>query len=258
MITAEQRAHFETFGFLLLRKQFSPVEMDAISREFESIMLEDRQGRPYSGERQRLEPFIERHEALTRLIEDDRIYTAVEALLGPGFVWDGSDGNHYVGDTQWHPDKGGDAVKLGYGQIKVIFYLDKVTRESGCLRVIPGSHKAPLHNQLEPLVVRNGDSAMAALGVTGADIPCHAIESEPGDVVFFHQSLYHASFGGWSGRRMFTMVFGADPVSDEEVAYMGGFKFAYRPTKMFLKSGSPKIRGIASRLADLGFEPRDP
>ena len=258
MLTTEQRAHFETFGFLLLPQQFSAEEMGLISSEFDDAMLEDRQGRPYAGERQHLEPFVEKWTSMQRLVEDDRIYGPVEQLLGAGFVWDGSDANHYVGDTQWHPDKGRDAVKMGYDQIKVILYLDSVKKDSGCLRVIPGSHRAPYHNLVEPLVQRNGDSAMGAFGVSGSEVPCHAIESEPGDVVFFHQSTFHSSFGGRTGRRMFTLVFGANPANDEVVEYLRGFKMAYRPPRSFVDSTSPRVRGTVSRLMELGFETIDP
>jgi len=254
----EQQAYFETFGFILLRQQFSTEEMNLISIEFDDAMLKDRQGRPYAGERQHLEPFLEKETSLDRLVEDDRIYGPVEQLLGPGFVWDGSDANRYVGDTQWHADKGGDAVKLGYDQIKVILYLDTVKKDSGCLRVIPGSQRAPYHHFMEPLADRNGNSDMSTFGVSGSEIPCYAIESEPGDVIFFHQSTFHSSFGGSAGRRMFTLVFGAYPTLDEEVEYLRGFKQAYRPPLRFVNSSSPRIKGTVSRLLELGFEIIDP
>ena len=50
MLTKEQIAHFETFGFLAMRQLFSSEEMATISTEFEEILNEDRQGRPFAGE----------------------------------------------------------------------------------------------------------------------------------------------------------------------------------------------------------------
>ena len=140
----------------------------------------------------------------------------------------------------------------------MIFYLDLVKKNTGCLRVIPGSQRGPYHHQLEPLVNRSGDSATSTFGVSSWEIPCHPIESEPGDVVFFHQSTFHASFGGTDGRRMFTLVFGANPTSDEQVDYLRGFRLAYRPPLSFVNSSSPRIRGTVSRLLELGFETIDP
>jgi hypothetical protein len=37
VLTAKQIAHFETFGFLLLRQLFLPAEMDGITREAEAL-----------------------------------------------------------------------------------------------------------------------------------------------------------------------------------------------------------------------------
>ena len=44
-----------------------------------------------------------------------------------------------------------------------------------------------------------------------------ALESEPGDVVILTESLWHASFGGKAGRRMFTLNYLAQPTTAEHV-----------------------------------------
>ena len=52
----------------------------------------------------------------------------------------GSDGNLYAGDTGWHWD----GWHRDITHIKMAFYLDPVARDTGCLRVIPGSHAAKI------------------------------------------------------------------------------------------------------------------
>ena len=42
MITAEQVAHFRTFGFLVFRQLFTPDEVDLMRREALEIMAEER------------------------------------------------------------------------------------------------------------------------------------------------------------------------------------------------------------------------
>lgn len=56
------------------------------------------------------------------------------------YNYTGSDGNFYVGDTNWHSDqyKGRNVKGKSF---KMVFYLDPVTRNTGCLRVVPGSHR---------------------------------------------------------------------------------------------------------------------
>jgi len=89
-------------------------------------------------------------------------------------------------------------------------------------------------------------------------VPSYPIETNPGDVIFFHQSLFHASFGGGLGRRMFTLVFTASPQTDDEVAYVRGFKVSFRPRKTLVNSDRPRVRGMMKRLVELGLEPIDP
>src|SRR5690242_16950619 len=105
MITAEQVTYYETFGFLLVKQAFNPDEMAAISREFDNLLNQERQGQPFPGlKRQSFYGISEHSPLLMHLIEDDRIFETVEQLMGSGFTWLNSEGNLYVGDTGWHSD----------------------------------------------------------------------------------------------------------------------------------------------------------
>ena len=265
MLTAEQIAHFETFGFIVMRQAFSPEEIDVIGREFDDVLNEDRQGQPFSGEkRQAVMGCIEKRPMLTQLLDDDRVYLPIEQLLGQGFIWNGSDGNLYVGDTPWHPD----GSEFGYGRIKVAFYLDPVTKGTGCLRVIPGSHRLPLHNALQPLREQREKPAATPFGIAGSDVPSSPLESQPGDVVFFDQNLWHAAFGGRTGRRMFTLNFFAKPTSDAQMAYVRrGYEADLNLikrmqhtqtdelyTEEFLNSDRPRIQGMVAHIIALGLK----
>ena len=143
--------------------------------------------------------------------------------------------------------KAGNMTNHYVPSIKAAFYLDPVGRESGCLRVVPGSHRSPLHEQLWSLHLdiparaaklphvgakllemwerdsgdpEGGEGLLADpkvnhFGLEPRDVPSFAIESQPGDVVFFSHQLWHASFGGRSGRRMFTLNY---RIAEAEVA----------------------------------------
>jgi ectoine hydroxylase-related dioxygenase (phytanoyl-CoA dioxygenase family) len=266
MLSQPQQAYFETFGFIVMRGLFSADEMAAIGRDFDDVLAQDRQGQPFDGaSRQAVLGFIEKRPLLSSLAEDDRIYEPIEQLLGQGFVWIGSDGNLYVGDTGWHPD----GSNLGYGRIKVAFYLDRVRADSGCLRVIPGSQREPLHSALAPLREQRNEAGLTgtAFGVAQREIPCYPLGSDPGDVVFFNQNTWHASFGGQTGRRMFTLNFGAPPRAAEHIAYLertyrSNLVHAQRMQRTpstrvyedsFLQSDSPRIRAMVARLVELGM-----
>ena len=48
MLTSGQIAHFETFGFLVLRQHFTPEEAATIKREAVEIFDEVRGGKPFT------------------------------------------------------------------------------------------------------------------------------------------------------------------------------------------------------------------
>ncbi len=84
MLTQQQVNHFETFGFIVWREAFSPDEIASISQQFDDVLAEDRHGNGFAGDkRQGVLGFLEQRKGLSELVEDDRIYTSVEQLLGP-------------------------------------------------------------------------------------------------------------------------------------------------------------------------------
>ena len=204
-LTAEQMAYFETFGFLSFPGLLADC-VDKIIEEFENIWAAHgggHHGSEHQGAaRSAILPFLDESEYLSSLLDDHRIHDIAFSICGDDFNYTSSDGNLYVGDTGWHSD--------GYGtrpviSIKIAFYLDPVTGDTGALRVIPGSHRVgePYADALERSVGRDD----SAFGMHGSHVPAHAIETTPGDVLVFNHSIKHASFGGSKRRRMYTMNF---------------------------------------------------
>ena len=85
---------------------------------------------------------------MTRILTDEHIYPVIQALIGPEFIWAGSEGNISTrSEVEWHPDRkyyrSGEEPCIDYPQVKVMMYLETVARDTGCLRVIPGPHRLP-------------------------------------------------------------------------------------------------------------------
>ena len=235
-LTEQQLRHFETFGFLkfpgLLADDINSIS-DAFEQTWADIVAKD-SGRTHDHTRRSIfQPFVDQSEYLSSLIDDPRIEGIASSVVGDDFNYlSGSDGNYYVGDTAWHSDRyvegwdpdtreGGKrpARKNGLDatassviavtlspMVKMVFYLDPLTRDTGCLRVIPGSHNPgdkfadSVHKGL-----RDRTGEWWAIG--GSEVPALALEVEPGDLVMFHPGIKHASFGGSTRRRMFAIGF---------------------------------------------------
>jgi hypothetical protein len=220
-LTSVQLAHFDSFGFVVRRSLFTPAEMEQTSRDYDDVMDEDRGGKPFSGpRRQQVLGICEMRPGLMRLIDDDRIYLPIEQLLGPSPVHLGSDATLFTGSKSWHPDGAPrNEAEFGYLRIKVAFYLDPLGKDTGCLRVLPGSHKKPFHDTLMPQMTQP-DGNKTPFGATAEELPAFPVETDPGDVIFFDQNTWHASIGGNIGRKQMTLNYAQDPADDAHREYL--------------------------------------
>jgi ectoine hydroxylase-related dioxygenase (phytanoyl-CoA dioxygenase family) len=203
-LSEQQLARFRAFGFLA----FPDLLADRIARiteEFEAIWAVNgggHNGREHDGTARSCSvQFIDQNAYLSTLLDDPRIHGIAADILGDDFNYMGSDGNFYTGDTRWHSD--GYGGRGGPLHIKIAFYLDPLTAETGALRVIPGSHRIgePFADELQ----QNIRQSEELWGLTGREIPAIALATNPGDILVFNHDLKHAAFGGSQRRRMFTM-----------------------------------------------------
>ena len=151
----------------------------------------------------------------TALIIDPRILGIAEGLLGPDIFLDVTEGNLHVGDTPWHGG-GNDAEILPH--VKIGFYLEPLTRETGALRFIPGSHKGDFSERLNRISQRIDDPEARVWGVPLDEVPSYAVETTPGDVVAFKENTYHGAFGGHAGRHQHAINYFQKPKTEEQIA----------------------------------------
>jgi hypothetical protein len=212
-LTEQQIDFFHTFGYLYFPGLFSADEAESIIDEFEYTIQNFGGGKNHDGSKRTMfgGP-IEHHPKLCAILDDPRILGVAGGVLGEDFNYAGGDGNYYAGDTGWHPDG-------SWGQLfscKIAFYLDPLTRDTGCLRVIPGSQRPEHLVRAEGI---NPNRAEELFGVQPRDFPGSiAVETNPGDLVIFNHDLYHASFGGGTRRRMFTMNLTRNCKTDVDIA----------------------------------------
>ena len=199
-LSQEQQNFFDTFGYLLIRQLFDPGETEKIIENFEWSIQTCGGGKDHDGSRRTMfgAP-IERHAEMCAILDHPSILGLLGGVMGDDFYYCGGDGNYYSGDTSWHPDG-------SWGRLiatKTAFYLDHLTRDTGAIRLIPGTHHPDHFVRKEGIDVNN---SLELFGVPPSEFPGSiAVETNPGDLVIFNHDVYHASFGGTTRRRMFTM-----------------------------------------------------
>ena len=255
-LTDQQISFFQNFGYLSFPSLMAD-RIDQIDAAFEELWTEHgsgHNGQPHEGlARSCLVPFIDLSETLSTLLDDHRILGIASSLLGEDFNYMGSDGNYYVGDTGWHSDGWHKEIL----HIKIAFYLDKLTSKTGCLRVIPGSHR--VSDSYASLLSKQISKSQDLWGVEAAEIPSVSFETKPGDIVCFNHNIKHAAFGGSNRRRMFTMNccqrYPDNRLDDLRNYISGGARFwverAYGEA-MIRTADEKRIRHLEQKLANDG------
>ena len=215
LLTAAQVEFFNTFGYLVVRQLLSAAEVDRITAGFEWSIQNHGGGSDHDGSsRTMFGGPIEHTPEMCALLDHPGILGLIGGGTGADFNYCSGDGNYYSGDTLWHPD--GD-----WGQLwatKTTFYLDPVGRESGCLRVIPGSHHPDHFVRKNKITVNDAETLH---GIAADEFPGQiALESDPGDVVIFTEAATHGTLPSQADhqRRSFLLRF-----SPGNLAYAKGY-----------------------------------
>ena len=131
-----QRAHLESFGFVLLRGVTDPsplsAELDAALEEAfpdASPMISGSAGNEF----QYVPMMSERTPVSLGLLV--RLSALASELLGAPVLPGRAKGTRYRGSTKWHRDS-----ELGVRSLGFAFYLEPLGAADGALQVLPGSH----------------------------------------------------------------------------------------------------------------------
>jgi hypothetical protein len=214
MLTAAQIDRFHTFGFLILRDWLTPQEVNALRREVvEELARQYPDAAPDPQRRLFCSMFEQRLPHFAGLISDPRFFAVAEQLHGRTLpVY--SEANRYsICDTYWHADLHPSIPgAIDTAGVKYIHYLEPLSAASGALRVIPGSHRQPMHNAVKQYIADHAPSVV--------DLPAVACETNPGDVVAFHHALFHASAHVGTQRHMHDLAYYPYPASETAAEHL--------------------------------------
>jgi hypothetical protein len=174
----------------------------------------------------------------------DRLSGMASDIFGRAAVPVRAKGTQYHGSTAWHRDSERNLDSLGF-----VAYLEPLQRDTGALRVLPGSHRPSASNG-------PGGYPIAS------EIAGEPVETDAGDVIVFDEHLLHASAGG-TLRRQWRVDFFPDPQTTEEtltaeaflagvyrVGWDGGYDLDRYPS--YDTAWRRSSRPAAQRLRELG------
>ncbi len=200
-LTPEQKTKFEEDGYLVIPGLYSNDEIKALSETAHSDLKLDKAASARDdgkGNAVRLSLWNHPGDSIYGMFaRAKKLVSRVEGLLD-GEVY------HYHskmvlkdakvgGAWAWHQDYGYwyQNGLLFPELISVMIAVDKATKANGCLQVIKGSHKMGRVNH-----VLSGDQAGADMERVNEVLKVKEkiyCEMEPGDALFFHANLLHAS-----------------------------------------------------------------
>jgi Phytanoyl-CoA dioxygenase (PhyH) len=224
MLSEQQIAHFQLFGYLMLPKFFGPDELHTIEDEYErGIAAASPAYATALGVRGQISWSNMREDTPTlgNMLENERLAAVAESLMGEGAFGVMSNGNHFTGAlTEWHAD----TSITAFSSVKFVAYLEDLGADNGALRVIPGSHRSPWHDELRALGSKtaatspgNPDDTVAKTArFEVTDVPAQVCASRPGDLLAFDLRTWHASWNGVAGRRMCSFTYFKEPETAAE------------------------------------------
>lgn len=227
MLSPSQIEYFNVFGVLILRNVLSKDEVRKLNAEWDARLATTTDGSVQGSKKYIMSwpnlgpdtPFA------GSLLEDPRVNEIVESIYPDGFYGVSCNSSSKVGETPWHPDSN----FPNFHGIKVVTYLQTLNGENGALRVIPGSHRYPIHDEIKQFKMRKTefdgvkrekkvDDANAETngGLAIGEVPALACATNPGDIIVFDFRIWHASTGGAYDRRLLSMIFMKQAATPEE------------------------------------------
>ena len=204
-VSAAEAKRFDDQGFIFPIRVLDEDQVRGIR-----AILEDRER--MEGGKLSLQTNRKPHLLMTRLaalVRDPRVLDAVEALIGPNILCWGSDFfTKAPGDgkiVSWHQD----STYWGLSPPSVVsvwIALSASTPESGCLRVIPGSHREAQLPHRNTYAENNLLSRGQEVAVQVEEDRAVDIVLKPGEASIHHVRLVHGSQANKSNDRRIGFV----------------------------------------------------
>ena len=221
MLSKQDMTHYEIFGFILMKNMLDQKEIQVMTSEFETGLTRAENQTERTSFRKQLNWWNMGPDTpyLASILEQDKFLDIANQVLEGEAIGSFSSANSFSGNrTDWHSDT---QAKHWKG-LKFGVYLQSLNENTGALRVIPGSHKEPLHSDFKKIRLKESfdfsEMKTDSGGLDVNEIPAYNTRIELGDVIMFDNHLWHGSYGGSEDRRLVTLGYFKNPKTKEELA----------------------------------------
>jgi hypothetical protein len=200
MLTADERAHFEAFGYTVLAADDLSSELDAALAEAARCFDEVYPGHTDDFKKKLVIPMMSDQftPASLRFLQHPAMFETVQGILGPGFVTKPVKTTRFTGTTGWHRD-----CYRGLRGVKFTCYLEQHSPGPIQFVLVPGSHHAVIGEYVRSLLAidrrdlfRADDMARVATRNPARTLPPHVpaqtLHLEPARLLLFDLNLWHA------------------------------------------------------------------
>lgn len=195
MISEDDIRFYKDNGYLVAKDLFSREQVDQALRAIDEVLDPRRAEKAYEMEPRdtqtvrRIWSPTKKHPTFWQMAKDDRLLDAIQGLIGENVLFHYSKLNMKgpkVGSVvEWHQDFSY-YPHTNSDLLTALIFFDDATKENGCLRVIPGSHKKGLASHDVGGYFRGKVSNIDESQAVSVEVPA-------GGVLFLHCLTLHAS-----------------------------------------------------------------
>ena len=234
VLTEQEVGHFHAFGYVVLRAALSPQEVVELQAAYDRVVAGEAAEVRDTGTLNVDRPH-EAEQAFLDLIGHPRLMAAMRQIDGTEFLFHSAQATHRQEEVRWHCDFFPPHVTCK--PMKVNVYLDSTHMDDGALELIPGSHLPELAATVfRHLGHYDPVGGGPRLRPDPSEIPGVAVETEPGDIIVWHNFMWHfAPLHRGGGTRRTIMLWGSFIFSEQTLA-----------------DGSPALTRMAERYEEIG------
>lgn len=237
-LSAAERGHFDAHGFLVVRGLFDRAELDPLCAAMHGRAWQDREIFDYVSAQGSATQFsywtdLGGPSMLSALPRLARLVDGSEALLGmPVYHWYSKlvvKGAGCTAEVDWHQDFATyhESGVLFPHLLTVAVAITPSTAETGCLQVLPGSHRIGRLDHVSVSGAHLADPRWIEIALQ--TMTPELCELDPGDAVFFHGNTLHRSAGNRSAAPRVHLITHYNAVDNQPRLASGRRDFPYRP-----------------------------